>query len=134
MKLLIEIDTADQATLNEALTLVSLYKLKLEQPTTEATPAEEKPATKPKPETKPEPETVEETETAVEGSSEAVESETTEEVALTLTDLKRVAKEASGRTDRDTVVGCIKRYSTDGKLATVTENNYQALFNDLKAL
>jgi len=45
--------------------------------------------------------------------------------------LKAKAKEAVAKTDVDTVKKVISRYGA--KLAVVTENNYEALYNDLEA-
>ena len=63
---------------------------------------------------------------------EEVVPEPTKDVEITLGELKTEAKEAVGRTDVNVVKKCISRYGQ--KLAEITENNYEALMNDLKAL
>lgn len=110
MKLLIEIETRDVQTLADAKGLIDLYMLALSN----NKEAEAKPEPKP---TKPKPEP---------------ETEVMDELSITLTDLKRAAKQASDRTDRDSVLKVIKRYG--GKLAEVTENNYAALLKDLEGV
>lgn len=122
MKLLIEINTNDRTTLEDAHFLIESYLDSMD--TTEVKP---RPEPKPKPEPKPEPEPEPETE-------ETTQPEPADDDSVTLTDLKKAAKEASGKVGREEVVGAIKRYSPSGKLADVTENNYQALFNDLQKL
>ncbi len=53
-------------------------------------------------------------------------------VGFTLDEIKREAKAAIGRTDRETVKKTISRYGQ--KLVEVTVNNYTALMNELKGL
>lgn len=135
MKLLIEINTSDEQTLDEALALVSLYKLKYSQAGTPVTEKPKEPETeKPKAQRiRPKKEPVEETtETNVEPSSEAVEEETRAETTVTLNELKKAAKEASDTVGREKVLKTISRYGA--KLSDVTENNYEALHSELVAL
>lgn len=132
MKLQFEIETTNTEMVAEAIQLLNGFI------PTEKAKAETKTKTASKPvKTKTKPAPIDDTpkeEKAPEEPAKPVKTETkaSPKTDLTLGQLKATAKEAVQRTDVDTVKKVIARYG--GKLADVTENNYQALFNELEGL
>jgi outer membrane biosynthesis protein TonB len=128
MKITIAVDTTKAAEVNEALVFLAQFiKVDVKKTTGRVRP---NPETKPEPKAEPEPEVEAKPEPKPEPEPEVETPPPAEEVTLAM--LKTEAKGASGKVGREDVLKVIKRYGA--KLADVTENNYQALYNDLKGL
>lgn len=125
MKITVEINLSNENEVRDAIKMLTPYTGVTEAaiPAKKTTSPRAKPTPKPKTAVNPKPETEEKPETEAKPETEGA----------TLATLKELAKAAVERTgDKDLIRKTISRYGQ--KLAAVTENNFEALATDLKAL
>lgn len=133
MKLIIEVNTQNIEEMVEAVTLLNSYVVKIVPETVVEAPKEEKttpsiPEPKKEPEEAPTPKRKRRTKAEIDAEKTKKD---VNETKITLSELKEVAQEIA-RVDRKIVKDAISKYGD--KLTEVSEEDYEKLMTDLKAL